>query len=246
MITDLLFERAQRLRLHGLIENWDEIQDKQWLALFLQWEESARHKRSLERRRGTAHIEKFKPLAQFDWGWPTLCDRDAIEGWMRLDFIKDAFNPILCGPNGIGKSMIACNVAHEALLQGHTVHFTTASQMLNSLERLDSDRLLRQRIKYYIHPTLLVIDGIGMLSYTSRHADLLFEVIHNRYEKKPTFITMTKSFPEWRDIFPNASSVVSIIDRLVHHSKIVTIDGPSFRLKESNANILSQRDREKS
>ncbi len=185
-------------------------------------------------------------FTQFDWGWPTLCDRDAIEGWMRLDFIKDAINPILCGPNGIGKSMIACNVAHEALLQGHTVHFTTASQMLNSLERLDSDRLLRQRIKYYIHPTLLVIDGIGMLSYTSRHADLLFEVIHNRYEKKPTFITMTKSFPEWRDIFPNASSVVSIIDRLVHHSKIVTIDGPSFRLKESNANILSQRDLEKS
>lgn len=165
---------------------------------------------------------------------------------MRLNFISNAINPILCGPNGIGKTMIACNVAHEALVRGHTVHFTTASQMLNGLERLDSDTLLRQRLKYYIHPTLLVIDGIGMLSYTNRHADLLFEVIHNRYEKKPTFITMTKPFPEWRDVFPNASSVVSIIDRLVHHSKIVTLDGPSFRLKESNASILSQQNQEKS
>lgn len=246
MTYDLLFERAQRLRFHGLIEHWDEVQNKDWVESLLEWEETARHLRSLERRRSTAHIEKFKPLAQFDWGWPTHCDRDAIEGWMRLNFINNAINPILCGPNGIGKTMIACNVAHEALVRGHTVHFTTASQMLNGLERLDSDTLLRQRLKYYIHPTLLVIDGIGMLSYTSRHADLLFEVIHNRYEKKPTFITMTKSFPEWRDIFPNASSVVSIIDRLVHHSKIVTFDGPSFRLKESNTNILSQQNQEKS
>jgi DNA replication protein DnaC len=244
MSTDFLFERARRLRFHGLIEHWSEVQKKDWVESLLQWEEIARHQRSLERRRSSAHIEKFKPLALFDWGWPSQCDRDAIEGWMRLNFIKEAINPILCGPNGIGKTMIACNVAHEALLQGYTVHFTTASQMLHGLERLDSDTLLRQRIKYYIHPALLIIDGIGMLSYTSRHADLLFEVIHNRYEKKSTFITMTKSFPEWRDVFPNASSVVSIIDRLVHHSKIVTLDGPSFRLKESNANVLSSPNQE--
>lgn len=245
MTPNLLFERVQRLRFHGLIEHWDEIQNKDWVELLLQWEETARHQRSLERRRSTAHIERFKPLALFDWGWPTQCDRDAIEGWMRLNFIKEAINPILCGPNGIGKTMIACNVAHEALAQGHTVHFTTASHMLNSLERLDSDTLLRQRLKYYIHPTLLVIDGIGMLSYTSRHADLLFEVIHSRYEKKSTFITMTKSFPEWRDVFPNASSMISIIDRLIHHSRIVTLDGPSFRLKESNTHVLSSLNQEK-
>ena len=245
MTSNLLFERTQRLRFHGLIEHWDEIQNKEWVETLLQWEETARHQRSLERRRSTAHIERFKPLALFDWGWPTQCDRDAIEGWMRLNFIKEAINPILCGPNGIGKTMIACNVAHEALAQGHTVHFTTASHMLNSLERLDSDTLLRQRLKYYIHPTLLVIDGIGMLSYTSRHADLLFEVIHSRYEKKSTFITMTKSFPEWRDVFPNASSMISIIDRLIHHSRIVTLDGPSFRLKESNTHVLSSLNQEK-
>jgi DNA replication protein DnaC len=245
MTPDLLIERAQRLHFYGLIEHCDEVQNKDWVETLLQWEEDARHQRSFERRRSTAHIEKFKPLALFDWGWPIQCDRDAIEGWMRLNFIKDAINPILCGPNGIGKTMIARNVAYEALKHGHTVHFTTASQMLDRLERVDSDRLLRQRIKYYIHPTLLVIAGIGMLSYTTRHADLLFEVIHHRYEKKPTFITMTKSFSEWRDVFPNASSVVSIIDRLVHHSKIVTLDGPSFRLKEANINVLSSPNQEK-
>ena len=96
MSSDLLFERAKRLRLHGLIEHWDEVKDKDWVKLLIQWEETARHQRSLERRSSAAHIEPFKPLALFDWGWPTQCDRDAIEGWMRLNFIKEAINPILC------------------------------------------------------------------------------------------------------------------------------------------------------
>ena len=87
---------------------------------------------------------------------------------------------------------------------------------------------------------LLIIDGIGMLAYTNRHADLLFEIINNRYEKKSTMITTTKSFTEWRDIFPSATSVVSIIDRLLHHSEIVNLEGQSYRLKESKNNHLDQ------
>jgi DNA replication protein DnaC len=105
--------------------------------------------------------------------------------------------------------------------------------VLNGLGRLDSNTLLRQRIKHYTSPALLIIDGIGMQSYTDRHTDLLFEIINHRYEKKSTMVTTTKSFNEWRDIFPNASSVVSIIDRLLHHSNIVNLEGQSYRLKES-------------
>jgi DNA replication protein DnaC len=244
MTPDSLLQRIKALKLHGLLSHWDEISNETWVKQFIEWEETARIQRSLERRTSGAHIERFKSLADFDWKWPTQCDRPAIEGWMRLNFINDAINPILCGPNGIGKTMIACNVAHEALLRGYTVHFTTASDMLQGLARLDSDTLLRQRIKYYSHPALLIIDGIGILSYTSRHADLLFEIINNRYEKKSTLITTTKSFIEWRDIFPNATSVVSIIDRLLHHSAIINLEGQSYRLKESK-NHLTQHNKEK-
>jgi DNA replication protein DnaC len=160
MTPDSLLQRIKALKLHGLLSHWDEISNETWVKQFIEWEETARIQRSLERRTSGAHIERFKSLADFDWKWPTQCDRPAIEGWMRLNFINDAINPILCGPNGIGKTMIACNVAHEALLRGYTVHFTTASDMLQGLARLDSDTLLRQRIKYYSHPALLIIDGM--------------------------------------------------------------------------------------
>ena len=88
-------------------------------------------------------------------------------------------------------------------------------------------------MKHYAQPTLLVIDEVGYLSYSNQHADLLFDIISQRYEKKSTFITTNKAFNEWREIFPNATCVVSIIDRLVHHFEIVSIEGDSYRLKEA-------------
>jgi DNA replication protein DnaC len=138
----------------------------------------------------------------------------------------------LSGPNAVGKTTIAQNIAYQAVLKGHTALFTTAASMLNELAALDSDSALRRRIKHYVQPALLVIDEVGYLSYSNRHADLLFEIVSRRYEEKSTLITTNKPFTEWRDIFPNAACVVSIIDRLVHHSEILNIEAESYRLKE--------------
>lgn len=235
MLTELLLHRAQTLKLHGVMSHWDEINEDgvTWLQQFILWEEAERSERSLDSRLRRARIERFKPMADFDWTWPKTCDSEVVEQWMQLGFLKSATNLIVCGPNGVGKTMIACNIAHQAVLKGHTVLFTTAARMLNELAALDSDRALRLRIKHYTQPTFLSIDEVGYLSYSNRHADLLFEVISQRYEKKSTCITTNKPFPEWRDIFPNATCVVSIIDRLIHHSEILNIDGDSFRLKEA-------------
>ncbi len=105
---------------------------------------------------------------------------------------------------------------------------------------------MRRRIKHYTQPALLIIDEVGYLSYSNRHADLFFEVVSQRYEKKSTCITTNKPIPEWRDIFPNATCVVSIVDRLLHHSEILTIDGDSFRLKEATEkNIIRNAKRNK-
>ena len=173
------------------------------------------------------------PMSDFDWKWPKNCDRAVIEQWMQLGFMEGASNLILCGPNGVGKTMIVSNIASQAVLRGSTALFTTAAAMLNELAELDSDSALRRRIKYYTQPALLIIDEVGYLSYSNRHADLLFEVVSQRYEKKSTCITTNKPIPDWRDIFPNATCVVSIVDRLLHHSEILTIEGDSFRLKEA-------------
>lgn len=104
---------------------------------------------------------------------------------------------------------------------------------LNELAALDNEIALRRKIKFYAKPDVLIIDEVGYLSYSNRHADLLFEIINQRYEKSPTVITTNKSFGEWAEIFPNAACVVSIVDRLIHHSEVVNIKADSYRLKEA-------------
>ena len=233
MNLENLRERAAALRLYGLLAHWSEVATADWLAPLIQWEEEERARRSLERRLTDARIGRFKPLADFDWAWPKRCDRGSVEALMELNFIKEAANVVLVGNNGVGKSMLARNVAHQALIHGHTVRFTTAGELLGDLAALDSDAALRRRLRHYAAPDLLVIDEIGYLSYSNRHADLLFELVSRRYETKSTLVTTNKSFSEWSTVFPNAACVVSLVDRLVHHSEVIAIEGESYRLKEA-------------
>jgi hypothetical protein len=125
---DALQARAKTLRLHGLLAHWPEAIAAGWAASLIEWEEDERARRSLERRLQGAHIGRFKPLCDFDWNWPAAIDRATFEALMTLDFLKDATNAVLVGPNGVGKSTLARNLAHEALIQGHTVLFTSAGQ----------------------------------------------------------------------------------------------------------------------
>lgn len=225
--------RAKALHLHGLLAHWSDIATANWVESLLQWEEEERARRSLERRLRDAHIGRFKPLCDFDWVWPKRCDRAAVEELISLDFLKDATNIVLAGPNGVGKSTLARNIAHQALVNGHTVLFTTAGQLLGELAALDSDSALRRRLRHYAAPTLLAIDEVGYLSYSNRHADLLFELISRRYESKSTLVTTNRPFAEWSEVFPNAACVVSLVDRLVHNAEIISIEGESYRLKEA-------------
>jgi len=230
---DALRERAQALHLYGLLAHWPDAATAAWVEPLLQWEEDERGRRSLERRLRDAHIGRFKPLCDFDWHWPKRCDRAAVEELMSLDFLKESANIVLLGPNGVGKSTLAKNLAHQALIHGHTVLFTTAGQLLGDLAALDSDSALRRRLRHYAAPDLLAIDEVGYLSYSNRHADLLFELISRRYESKSTLVTTNRPFAEWSEVFPNAACVVSLVDRLVHNAEVISIEGDSYRLKEA-------------
>ena len=233
-----LHEQAAELRLHGLLGRWTEVmgnpEQARWVAQLLGWEAAERHRRSLERRLRAAHIGPFKPLADFDWKWPTQCDRTVVEELMTLTFMEDASNIVLVGPNGVGKTMCACNLGHQAVLAGRTALFITAAQLLGELAALDSDSALRRRLKHYASPDLLMIDEVGYLSYSNRHADLLFELISRRYQHKSTVVTTNKPFAEWGEVFPNAACVVSLIDRLMHRAEVVRIEGKSYRQKEAD------------
>jgi DNA replication protein DnaC len=230
---EALHARAKALNLHGLLAHWTEAAAAGWVEMLLDWEERERGRRSLERRLGSAHIGRFKPVCDFDWNWPKRCDRAAFDALMSLDFLRDATNVILVGPNGVGKSTLARNIAHQALVHGHTVLFTSAGQLLGDLAALDSDSALRRRLRHYARPDLLAVDEVGYLSYSNRHADLLFELVSRRYEHKSTLITTNRPFAEWNQVFPNAACVVSLVDRLVHNAEIFAIEGESYRLKEA-------------
>lgn len=246
MLTESHHLRAENLHLYGLLAHWTEIENSHWVIQLIEWEEAERARRSLERRLSSAHIGRFKPMADFDWHWPEQCDRLAITELMSLEFLKTATNAILVGASGLGKTTIAQNIAQQAVMHGHTVLFTTAGQLLGDLAALDSDSALRRRLRFYAAPTLLVIDEMGYLSYSNRHADLLFELISRRHEQKSTLVTTNKSFAEWSEVFPNAACVVALIDRLVHNAEIIAIKGKSYRQKEAQERAEQRSKKRKS
>lgn len=236
--------QATGLRLHGLLAHWADVMTNpeaaSRVAQWLDWETQERSRRSLERRLREAHIGQFKPLADFDWTWPEQVDRGAVEDLMSLQFLADATNVVLVGPNGVGKTMCACNLGYQAVLAGHTVLFVTAGQLLGDLAALDSDSSLRRRLRHYAAPDLLLIDEVGYLSYSNRHADLLFELVSRRYQHKSTVVTTNKAFAEWGEVFPNAACVVSLVDRLMHRAEVVRIEGQSYRAKEAQERLAAR------
>lgn len=225
--------RARALGLYGLLAGWEDLAHEPAVERLLAAEEGERQRRSLERRVKNARIGRFKPMADFDWAWPATIDRELVKDLFAFTFLEEHENVVLVGPNGVGKTMIAQNLAHQALMRGHTVRFTTTSQMLNELVAQDGPAAMERRLRRYCHPRLLAIDEVGYLSYDSRMADLLFEVVSRRQEGKSMIVTTNRPFAEWKEVFPNASSVVALVDRLVHRSQIVGIQGESYRLKEA-------------
>lgn len=225
-------QRAFKLGLYGLVARWSEFGQESWIRQLIDCEEETRGHRSLERRMRRSKIGHLKPMADYDWDW-VKADRELVDELFTFQFLEEAANVVLVGANGLGKTMIAQNLAHQAVLRGHTAIFTTASAMLNDLAGQDGASALQRRLRHYATPRLLVIDELGYLNYDNRHADLLFEVVTQRYQERSIVLTTNKPFGEWNEVFPNAACVVTLIDRLVHKAEIVQIEGESYRLKEA-------------
>jgi DNA replication protein DnaC len=168
-------------------------------------------------------------------------DRSTIESLLTASFVERGDNVILIGSHGLGKSMIAKNILNQAILNGHTALFVEAAEMLVDLGAQDSPRALERRLRHYAKPKVLCIDEVGYLSYDQRAADLLFQVVSRRYEKKSIVITTNRLFNDWDTVFPGATSVVSLVDRLIHHSEITLIEGESYRKHQAEQKKVARK-----
>jgi DNA replication protein DnaC len=236
--------RATAAQLNDLIalatkHRWSPTQ---LLEHVVQTEQDDRARRGLERRLTRSRLGRFKPMADYDWQWPTKIDRAAVEAALQLDFLATARNVVLVAPQGLGKTMIAQNIGHQAVLAGHSVCFITASQLLLDLAAQESARALDRRLRHYgTRTSLLIVDEIGYLSYDSRNADLLFQIVSRRHERKSLVLTTNLAFSDWPSIFPNATSAIGLIDRVIHHADILAIEGESYRKRVAEETLSKKR-----
>ena len=201
-----------------------------------------RARRSLERRLSRARLGRFKPMADFEWSWPSKIEREMIERALTLDFVPEARNVVLVGANGLGKTMIAQNICYAAVLAGYSVLFRSAAALLEELQRQTPEGR-RSKLRTYANAGLLCIDEVGYLSFDDKAADLLYEVVNRRYERKPVLLTTNRPFKEWNEVFPNATCIITLLDRLLHHADVTVIEGDSYRVRESEQETAARRRR---
>jgi DNA replication protein DnaC len=247
--TNNLPQRLQQIGLHALPAQLDDFLARairgRWsphmlLEQMAQAEVEERSHRSLERRLLLSRIKKFKPMADFAWTWPKKIEREVIERALTLDFLPEARNLVFIGRNGVGKTMIAKNICHAAVLAGYSVMFRTAPALLEDLQRQGPEGR-RRKLRIYANIALLCIDEVGRLSFDDKAGDLLYEVINRRYERKSVILTTNRPFREWNEVFPNASCIAALLDRLLHHADVTVIEGESYRMRESEQEAAARR-----
>ena len=236
---------SDQLRQLGLVHTASDLNDfiacatqKRWspvvqLERLVEAELAARLRQRVERRLKDARLGRFKMMADFEWDWPTHLHRPTVERVLTLDFLAQRENVIVVASHGLGKTMIAKNLVHQAILAGHSARFMNAADVILDLTKQETARALQHRLRTYMRPSLLAIDEVGYLSYDAHAADLLFQVVSRRYEQKSLVITTNLPFKQWDTVFPNAACAVALIDRLTHHAEIIAIEGESYRKREA-------------
>ena len=204
-----------------------------YLTQLIEGESAARADRAAARRLKIARFPVIKTLDAFHWDWPKKINRLQIQDLFRLQFVHDHANVIFLGLVGIGKTHLATALGHAACQHGHSVLFTTAIDVINSLHAAQLKGSLKSELRRYTSPALLILDEVGYLPIDQRGADLLFQVISARYERGSILLTTNKTFKQWPAIFNGDATITSaILDRLLHHGHTVVIEGSSFRMKD--------------
>ena len=237
-----LRRQLQLLKLTSILEHFEELAAKaaaeQWshvdfLARLVEGEAVLHQDRARQRRIRQARFPVLKTLEQFDFTWPTKINRLQVQHLFRLKFIEDRANAILIGGVGLGKTHLAIALGWAACQAGPRVRFATAIDIINTLSAAQKAGRLAQDLKQYIRPELLIIDELGYLPIDKHGADLLFQIVSQRYERGSIVLTTNKAYKHWPSIFQNDSTLTSaILDRVLHHAETIVLEGKSYRMKD--------------
>ena len=240
--TDALATQLASLHLTCILEQYESLAsvaaEKQWphveyLAQLVEAETHRREERSIARRISLARFPVIKTLDQFQWNWPKKINRLQVQNLFRLTFIEDKANVIFLANVGLGKTHLSIALGHTACLRGYTVLFTTAVDIINTLSAAQVHGGLKHELRKYLKPRVLIVDELGYLPIDKQGADLLFQIISQRYERGATIINSNRAYKHWPEIFNNDSTLTSaLLDRLLHHAETVLLEGKSFRMKD--------------
>jgi DNA replication protein DnaC len=209
---------------------WDHVE---YLRRLIEGEYTQRRQRVIERRLKAARFPVIKTLEQFRWDWPKKINRLEVKNLFRLEFVAQKANVILLGNVGLGKTHLATALGYAACQESCSVLFADAISLINDLSAAQKRGRLKPQLKRYLNPALLILDEVGYLPIDQRGADLLFQIISQRYERGSIVLTTNKPFKQWASIFNNDSTIASaVLDRLLHHAQTIVIEGSSYRMKD--------------
>jgi len=211
-------------------QNWSHVD---YLCRLIDGQYQQRLQHTIQLRVKAARFPVLKTLEQFRWDWPKKINRLQVQHLFRLEFLAQKGNVIFLGTVGTGKTHLATALGYAACLEGHSVLFANAIDVVNDLSAAQKRNELKHGLKKYLRPEILILDEIGYLPIDQHGADLLFQVISQRYERGSIVLTTNKPFKQWASIFNNDSTIASaVLDRLLHHSEAILIEGTSFRMKD--------------
>ena len=216
-------------------EEWTYLE---FLDQILRREVDAKQGKRVRMGMQIAHFPCVRTIEGFDFTFQPSADERLVRELSTGNFIAHGENVLIFGPPGVGKSHLAIGLGRKIVEQGHTVRFTTATALLASLGKAETEGGLSDKLTEFCKPRLLIIDELGYLPFERRAAHLFFQLVNRRYEKGSLLVTTNQRVSEWGIVFEDEVLATAILDRLLHHSHTLLITGESYRLREKRKSGL--------